>query len=177
MRFSGVQFERFVRFVIWQESDRAFAGENSIADADPGMVHEPRANMHFADLEIHRLKFFDFDFSRQIVKRHREERSCHLSFEDFAQTAAGTVVTKNLDLIFVVVRRYEKRESLNVVPMNVGNKQTEINRARSEFILQSKAELANSRSGVEHYELAVSANFDASGVAAVADSRRARNWN
>src|SRR5437763_6159240 len=100
--------------------------------------------MHFPDLEVHRLEFFDFDFSRQIVERDGEERRCYLPFEDFAQTAAGAVITKNLDLIFVVVGRDEKRESLNVVPMNVGDEQVEINRARSEFILEGKAKPANS---------------------------------
>src|SRR3977135_4650427 len=99
--------------------------------------------MHVPDLEVHRLKFFDFYFPRQIVERYREERCCHLAFEDLAQTAASAVVTKNLDLVFVVVGRNEKRESLNVVPMNVGDEQVEINRARSEFILEGEAEPAN----------------------------------
>src|SRR5882724_8433878 len=40
MRFSRVQLERFVRFMIRQKSDRAFAGENSIANADARMIHE-----------------------------------------------------------------------------------------------------------------------------------------
>jgi len=29
--------------------------------------------MHFPDLEIHRLEFFDFDLSRQVVERDGEE--------------------------------------------------------------------------------------------------------
>src|ERR1700737_3516773 len=87
MRFSGVQFESFVRFMIREKSDRAFAGEKSIANAHAWMIHEFRADMHFADLKIHRLKFFDFNLSRQIVERDVEERCCHLSVQNLAQTA------------------------------------------------------------------------------------------
>src|SRR2546421_16918 len=148
MRFGGMQFESFIRFMIRQKSDRAFAGEESISHADARVIHEFRADMHFADLEIHRLKFFDLNFSRQIVERDGEERCCHLPVQNLAQTAARSVITKNLDLIFVVVRRHEKRESLNVVPMNVGDEQAEINRTRSKFIFEGKAEPSNSRSRV-----------------------------
>src|SRR6266576_6216840 len=40
MRFSRVQLERFVRFMIRQKSDRSLTGENSIADAYARMIHE-----------------------------------------------------------------------------------------------------------------------------------------
>src|SRR5882724_2849300 len=39
-RFSRVQLERFVRFMIRQKSDRPLAGENSIANADARMIHK-----------------------------------------------------------------------------------------------------------------------------------------
>src|ERR1700682_1315175 len=159
MRLSGMQFESFVRLMIRQKSDRTFAGEESIANANARVIHEFRADMHFADLEIHGLKFFDFDFSRQIVERDGKERCCHLPFKNLTQTAARTVITKNLDLVFVVVGRHEKRESLNVVPMNVGDEQAEINWARSEFILEGETERSNSRSGVQNNKFAISAHF------------------
>src|SRR6266850_5427532 len=98
--------------------------------------------MHFADLEIHRLKLFDFDLSRQIVERDRKEGGRHLTLENLAQTATCSIVTENLDLVLVVVGRYEKRKALNVIPMNVSNKQTEINRARPELVLESETEPA-----------------------------------
>src|SRR2546423_1185732 len=133
--------------------------------------------MDFPDLEIHRLKLFDFDLSRQVVERDGEERCCHLSVQNLAQTTARPVITKNLDLVFVVIGRHEKRETLNVIPVNVGNEQAELNRARPEFTLEGKAELSNSRSGVQHDEFVVSAHFHAGGVTAVTDGCRARNWN
>ena len=61
--------------------------------------------------------------------------------------------------------------------MNVGNKQAEINRARTEFVLESETELSNSRSGVENNNLAVSAYFRAGGVAAVTHRGWSWNWN
>jgi hypothetical protein len=61
--------------------------------------------------------------------------------------------------------------------MNVGDEQAEINRARSEFILEGETERSNSRSGVQNNEFAVSAHFHAGGITAVMDSGRARNWN
>src|SRR5437763_5758970 len=123
MRLSRVKFERLVRFMIRKKSDRAFASEDSITNADARMIHESCAHVNLADLEVHRLQFCDFDFSRQIVERDGKERGCHLPLQNLAETAARAVITKDLDLILVVVGRNEKRESLNVVPMNVGNEQ------------------------------------------------------
>src|SRR4029077_4877034 len=133
--------------------------------------------MHFPDLESHRLKFFDFDLSREIVERDGKERRCHLPVQNLAQAAARPLITKNPDLVFVVIRRHEKRETLNVVPMNVGDEQAEINRARPEFIFEGQAELANPRSGISHNELATSARLQAGRVTAIPDGRRARDWN
>src|SRR5436853_4497635 len=134
-----MQFESVVWFVIRQKSDRAFACEKPIANADAWMIHESRTDMHFANLEIHGLKLFDFDLSWQIVERDRKKRRRHLTFKDLAQAAAGSIVAKNLDLVFVVVRRHEKRKALDVVPMNMGNEQAEINRAGTEFAFESEA--------------------------------------
>src|SRR5260370_25809572 len=107
------------------------------------MIHESRTDMHFADLEIHCLKLFDFDVSRQIVERDGKERRCHLAFQNLTHAEVGAVVPKNADLILVVVGRHEKRKTLNVVPMNVCDKQTQIDWARPEFVLESKAESSN----------------------------------
>src|SRR5713101_2588387 len=133
--------------------------------------------MHFADFEIHRLKLFDFDLSRQIVERDRKEGGCHLTLENLAQTAARSIVAEDPDLVLVVVGRYEKRKSLNVIPMNVGNKQAEINRTRTEFVLESEAELANSRSRIENNKLAIGAHLHAGRVAAVAHGGLPGNRN
>src|SRR6266702_4137363 len=110
--------------------------------------------MHFADLEIHRFQFFDFDFSGQIVERDWKEGRRHLPFKNLAQTTASAIIAENLDLIFVVVGRYEKRKTLNMVPMNVGNEQAEINRARTELVFESQTEFSNSRRGIQDNELA-----------------------
>src|SRR5437899_13076724 len=104
--------------------------------------------MHLPDLEIHRLQFLDFDLSRQIVERDGEERRCYLPVQNLAQAAVRSVITKYPDLVFVVIGRHEKRKTLNVVPMNVGDEQAEINRARPEFIFEGQAKLANPRSGI-----------------------------
>src|SRR5437588_5046627 len=132
---------------------------------------------YVTNLKIHRLKFFDFNFSWQIVERDRKERCCHLPVQNLAQTTPCSVITKNLDLIFVVVGRHEEREPLNVVPVNVGDEQAEINRARSELILEGETEPSNSRSRIQNNEFAVSAHLHAGGVTAVTDSRRPWNWN
>ena len=75
------------------------------------------------------LKSFDFeilelDFSGQIIQGDRKKWGRHLPFEYFLQTAVGTVVTKNSNLVLVVVRRDEKRKPLNVIPVDVSNQQT-----------------------------------------------------
>src|SRR5438067_12091526 len=64
MSLCRVQFKGVVWFVIRHKSDRAFAGKKAITNANAWMIHESCTDMHFADLEIHRLKLFDFDLSR-----------------------------------------------------------------------------------------------------------------
>src|SRR5438128_1782846 len=141
------------------------------------MIHEFGADPHVADFEIHRVQLLDVDLSRQIVKRDRKKRRCHLTFENLAQTAAGSIVTKDLDLIFVVVGRHEKREALNVVPMNVSNEQTQIDGTRAEFIFKSESEFSNARTGVQDNQLTVRSDFETTRVAAIAHRSRTRNRN
>src|SRR5438132_6029423 len=105
--------------MIWKKSDRAFAREQAVTDANARMIHKFRTDAHVADLEVHRIEFFDFDFSRQIVKRDREKRRRHLAFKNLAHAEIGAVITKNPDIVLVVVGGHKEREALNVVPMNV----------------------------------------------------------
>ena len=73
------------------------------------------------------------DFSRQIVERDWKKWGRHLPFQYFPETAIGAVVTKNANLVLVVVGRDEKRKSLNVIPVDVSNQQTQIDRPGTEF--------------------------------------------
>src|SRR5438045_2410677 len=177
MRFRGVQLECFVRFVIRQISDRAFAGQNAIAHANARMIHESSAHANAADFEIHRIELLNLDLSRQVVKLDREKRRGHLSFENFLKSAPAAVITENLNLILVVVSGHKKREALNVVPMNVRDQQSEMDRIGAKLIFQCETELANSRSRIEHDQLAISADLNAARVSTVAHGGRTGDGN
>src|SRR2546423_7137903 len=100
------------------------------------MIHELRADMDLADVEIHRLELLDFDLAGKIVKRDGEKGHGHLAFENFLQAVVRAVVAENLNLILVVVRGHKEGEALNMIPMNVCDEQSQINCARSEFVFQ-----------------------------------------
>src|SRR5438270_2920530 len=136
------------------------------------MIHESGADPHVPNFEIHRLELLDVDLSGQVVKRDWKKRGCHLAFENLAQATAGTIVTENLNLILVVVGRHEKREALNVIPMNVSNEQTQIDRARAEFLFKGESEFSNARTGVQDNQFTVRSDFEATRVAPIAHRSR-----
>src|SRR4029077_11974380 len=116
-----MQLKRVVRFVIGKKRDRAGACEKPIANTDAGMVQKLRAHAHLSYFEIHRLKIFEFDPSRQIVERDRKEWCRHLALENIPQAAVSSVVTKNPDLILIIVEGNKKWKALDVVPVSVSN--------------------------------------------------------
>src|ERR1700730_2409580 len=118
MRFRRVQLECIERLVIRQKRDGSGGSIQANDSTHPGMIHELGALVHFTKMKIHLIQFLDLDLSVKIVKRDRKKRRRHLALEDFAQAGVRAVITENGDLILVVVGRQEKREALNVVPMN-----------------------------------------------------------
>ena len=50
-----LQFERLVRFVVWQVGERSGAGKKTIARADAWMIHKLCLHLHFADVKLHLL--------------------------------------------------------------------------------------------------------------------------
>src|ERR1700730_17317867 len=177
MRFRRVQLERVERLVVRQKRDGSGGGIQAIAHTNAGMIHELGARVHFAKVKVHLIQFLDLNLSGEIIKRDRKKRRGHLALEDFAQPGVRAVITENGDLILVVVGRQEKRETLNVVPMNVCDQKAEVDRLRSKFFFQGQAECANSGAGIEHNNLAVGAELDTSGVAAIANGGSPRDWN
>src|SRR3984893_7036192 len=177
MGFRRMSLKRVVWFGVRQESNRTAAGEEAISNANTRMIHEFRTHPHFADVKFHRLKFLDVDLSGKVVQFHRKKWAGHLSLENLVQFGVGPVVAVDSDLVLVIVGGNEKREPLDVIPMNVRDQQAELDRPRAKFVLQSDSELTNSRSRVQDNDLIIGAHLYASGVTAITNRARPRYWD
>ena len=178
MRMSAVargqfQLQGLERLVVRQKSDGTFLGEKPVTRADAGMIQEAGVHLHFADREFHPLEFLDLDRARQVFPAHGKKRHFHLGGENGGEAGARTFESQNAERVLGFVSGKKKRESLDVVPMGVGQEQGEIDRRAVEFLLERKPKLANARARIENNDFAIGAHFDASRVAAVADRRRA----
>src|SRR6266576_6218915 len=61
--------------------------------------------------------------------------------------------------------------------MGVGNEESQLDRLRPKLMLKRLTQETNPRAGIEHNDLAVSSNFDTTGIPAVTNRRRSRSWD
>src|ERR1700730_8801176 len=167
-----LQFERLVRLVVWYVCDRSSAGKEPIAGADARMIHKLGLHLHLADVKLHVLKFFDREMTRQLMQAHREKGRLHLSGQDRAQTSARSFITQDPDQILAVVGGRKERQTLDVIPVRVGNEKSELYRLRPQLFLQCKSETTNPGARVEYDNFAVCSQFYAARIASKPDRRR-----
>src|SRR5215471_13130471 len=141
------------------------------------MIHASGVNPNLADFKIHRSGSLELNSSGQIVKRDRKKRGRHLTFQDFLETTVRPVEAENANLVFVVIGRNKEGKALNVVPMHVRNQQAQIDRSGTELFLEGETEFTNSRACIQHDQLTIGPNLDATGVAAISHRSQAWNWN
>ena len=163
------------RFGVGKKTDFAAGRGQPVAGTQAGMIGPQRADGRGAKNEIGTGNFRNFDLAREVRERDRKERFFHLAVEggrDFrpragdaedAQPAAG------------FKQRREKRQSLDVVPVRVGNQEVKVERFPGKFREERFAECPQASAGVEKDEVGAGTDFHAGGVAAVAD--RARSWH
>src|SRR5437870_8107865 len=103
----------------------------------------------------------------QLTQAHRKKRRLHLAGQDCAQTSTRSFVTQDPDQIFAVVGRGKERQTLNVIPVRVGNEKSQLDRLRSELLFQRQPESTNPGAGIEHDNLTIGPYFYATGIASI----------
>src|SRR5207302_4029167 len=101
-------------------------------------------------MKLHVLKFFDRKMTWQFVQAHREKGRLHLRGQDRAQSSTRSFITQDPDQILAVVGGGKERQTLDVIPVRVCNKDRQLDRLRSQLLLQCKTEATNPSACVEH---------------------------
>ena len=162
-----------VRFVIRKERDGAAGSSEPITDADAGMIGHAGSDQDRADIKTGLLEFFDFDVGRDFFQANGKEGTLHLAGENICEAVARAFVTENAKMVLFLIDREKKWEALDMVPMCVREEQGDFQWGIVEFGEELAAERAQAGAAVENDDMVIGADFDAGGVAAVADGGRA----
>src|SRR5437870_8312253 len=139
------------------------------------MIRKLGLHFHLADVKLHVLKFFDRKMTLQFMQAHWKKGRLHLRGEDRAQTSTRSFITQDPDQILAVVDGDKERQTLDVVPVRVGNEKSQVDRLRSQLPFQRETETTNPGARIEHDNFAVCPHFYAAGIASIAV--RPRPWH
>src|SRR5436309_9771086 len=95
----------------------------------------------------------------QLMQANGKKRRLHLTGQDRAQTSTRSFVTQDPDQIFAVVGRGKERQTLNVIPVRVGNEKSQLDRLPIKLLFQRQTESTNPGAGIEHDNFAVGPHF------------------
>ena len=82
----------------------------------------------------------------------------------------GSAPTQNSNAVLRLIRGSKKRESLDVIPMSVSEKQGEIDGTPAKLFAQLRPELTNPGARIKDDEIVLPADLNTGCVAAVAES-------
>src|SRR5215472_14439920 len=103
-----------------------------------------------------------------LVHLDRKIRIRHLLFQGPLQPTRSAGRVKDERALVIVVERSKKRNALDVVPVEVGEKNVRRKRLSAGFLLQVLAEDAEAGAAIKNVDLSVDTDFDAGGVASIA---------
>src|SRR5207249_1232352 len=126
-------------------------------------------------VKLHILKFFDRKMTWQFVQAHREKGSLHLRGQDRAQTRTRSFITQDPDQILADVDGDKERQTLDVVPVRVGNEKSQLDRLRSQFFFQRETETTNPGTRIEYDNFAVCPHFYAARITSIPIRPRPRH--
>src|SRR4029077_12440735 len=127
------------------------------------MIHKLGLHFHLANVKLHVLKFFDRKMTLQFMQARREKGGLHLCGQDRAQTRTRSFITQDPDQILAVVDGGKERQTLDVIPVRMCNKKSQLYRLRSQLPFQRKTETTNPGARVENDNFAVCPHFYAAG--------------
>src|SRR5258708_7132759 len=127
----------------------------------PVNTSEMRAQRGFLDVA-------EATLSPHFTGIHREIRRRHLFFHHGLQAADAPGRVKNKRILRVFVQRSKKRNSLNMVPVEVRDENVRRDRFPVRLTLQLLPEAAEARSAIKNIEVIAEAHLDARGVPSIA---------
>src|SRR5581483_9038545 len=158
------------RFVVRGIDEHPVLGLEAESQAALGMIQPRRldANAGF-HIEASVFDIAELAPRAHLVKIHRKVGRLHLLRHDLFQAglAAGRVKVKLA--VGALVERAEEGDALDVIPVEVGDKNVSGKGSVTELALQFSSEHAEAGAAVKDINPVFNAHFDAGGVASVAE--------
>jgi len=133
----SVPLELGRQLVVGEVAHAASAGDQSETNAVTWMVDPDGVNPQLTHASSVVTQILDDDRAGQIAKADGKERAFHLAGEQLGQAVPGALRAIDLDPIVGLVGRLEEGESLNVIPVGVGEEQRELKGPRLELTSKS----------------------------------------
>ncbi len=166
-----------VGLVVGQVGDGHAFGGQAEPGAAAGMVKGNGPHFEAPDGCPIGVEFIDRRDPGEGLERDRELERIHLAGERGLEPGPRSSRAENPDFVRRRVSRAEKRQTLDVVPVGVRNEQGEVERLRLQFAREGEAERANPAPGIENNHFVIESQFDAGGIAAVANRLGAGTGN
>src|SRR2546423_7681192 len=111
----------------------------------------------------------------QFMQAHWKKGRLHLRGQDRAQTSTRSFITQDPDQILADVDGDKERQTLDVVPVCVGDEKSQLDRLRSQLLFERETETTNPGARIEHDNFAVCPYFYAAGIASIPVRPRPRH--
>jgi hypothetical protein len=121
------------------------------------------------DVEAGFFELFDFDVGGDFLESDGKKRAFHLTGQDIREAMTRAFVAENAEAILFFINGEEKWKALNVIPMSVSEEKGHFHWGIVELDQELATQGAEAGAAVENDDLALGADFDAGGIAAVAD--------
>ena len=132
-----------------------------------GMVEPGGLHHHVVEREAALVEVIKLALRLHLHQADREEGRSHLLLHHALQ-AAGAAGTVEQEAIGPLIQRAEERESLDMVPVKVGDEDVRENFAAYELLAELLAESAESGPAIEDIKVVAESNLDTGGIASVA---------
>ena len=161
-------------FGVGKEGDDACGRGKPVADGEAGMVGAVGADEGGADGEIEVAQFLNLDVAGELGEGDGKVGAFHLAGEGGFEAGAGAFAAEDAEAAAGFVEGGKEGQALDVIPVGVGDEEGEGEGLGLEFCEEGAAEFAEAGAGVEDDDVFAAADFNAGGVAAVADGAASR---
>lgn len=155
--------------VVGRVDERACRGIEAEGDASARVMDSGGAGADLADAESEGAQLFDGDGAGHLGEGDGEEGGFDGSGDRAFEAGPGASPAEDADFLTGEVGGGEEGETLDVVPVGVGDEDADAGGVVLQFTDEGFAQFADAGAGVEDDDIAAPSGFDAGGVAAVAD--------
>ena len=163
-----------LELVVGHEADDGVSDPDAVGQHERRVTDSHHVELDAVDLVRALVQVLELRLRRHEAERYREVDRPHLPREEVLHADLLLLRRHDPDDVLRVVQRPEEGESLDVIPVEV--RQKDVDRV-GPLLEHARAERSNARARVEDESGLAAADLDTGGVAAVPDRAGSRRWN